>query len=377
LNGSAVSSANSATWKFTPISVGHYNIYVKATDSLNNNAQSNIVTGVLVYSPLSVSITPTSANIVLGGSQKFSSTVSGGVPPTSYQWVLNGTAVSGATGSTWIFTPAKTGHYTIYLNVTDNLDNKAQSNFVTGILVYNQMAVSISPTQMTLYYGQTQTFTANVKGGIAPYTSYQWFLNGTAVPGATNPTWAFTPTANGLYIIYLNVTDSLSNKVESNLANLNMRSIYLQLNAGIGQSTYSPQQAVTFTVDLFNGFNSSLQSTLTLTITGPNGYYFYDFQPINLTRGENGECTFDWTVPNVAGTYIVETGLTPTLLTAYDATWLQVSTANQSPTNTIKTSTTLSASLLGISLIGFCALPSTKTKYSGKRPENIREIDEI
>jgi len=81
------------------------------------------------YSPAppSVSISPPSASIRVGQSVAFNSTASGGKPPYRYQWYLNGTPVSGATSSSWTFTPATTGTYLIYLTVTDQNDNTAQS----------------------------------------------------------------------------------------------------------------------------------------------------------------------------------------------------------------------------------------------------------
>jgi hypothetical protein len=36
-----------------------------------------------------------------------------------------------------------------------------------------------------------------------------------------------------------------------------------------------------------------------------------------------GEFGFTWVVPNVAGKYVVEAGLAPSLLTAYDTAWLE------------------------------------------------------
>ncbi len=47
------------------------------------------------------------------------------------------------------------------------------------------------------------------------------------------------------------------------------------------------------------------------------------FQTINVSANGAGEYSFGWAVPSTEGTYIVETSLAPTQLTAYDAKWLQ------------------------------------------------------
>ncbi len=277
----------------------------------------------IYVTPLHATISPTQVRINLGQSQTFSSSVSGGTPPYTYRWYLNGTAQSGATNPTWTFTPTQTGHYNVYLNVTDSLNNKAQSNTVNDIIVYNQLTAAISPTHATLYYGQSQTFSASVTGGTPPY-SYQWVLNGTAVPGATATTWMLTPRTNGNYNVYLNVTDSQNNKAQSNtITDINVYSVNLLLTTG-NQATYTKRQSVTFTVKVFNQLSPALKSTSTLTVTGPNGYYFYDFQPISVAANGVSEFSFDWIAPNVAGTYVVETSLAPSLLTAYDIVWLKV-----------------------------------------------------
>ena len=196
-----------------------------------------------------------------------------------------------------------------------------KSNTAT-INVYSQPTATISPTHVTLYFGQSQTFSASVTGGSAPYT-YQWFINGTAVPGATNANWTFTPRANGNYQIHANVTDSQGNQAKSNVASdINVYSVYLLLNI-VPQTTYAKGQQVTFTVCVLNQQNPKLETTLTLTITGPTGYSFYDFQVINVTANGINEYSFNWVVPNVAGTYMVETSLVPAQLTAYDAKLLQ------------------------------------------------------
>jgi parallel beta-helix repeat protein len=77
--------------------------------------------------PLSVSISPLSASILAGQSVTFTSTVSGGYAPYSYQWYLNGAPVSGATSASWTFTPTTSGTYYVHLKVTDDKGNTAQS----------------------------------------------------------------------------------------------------------------------------------------------------------------------------------------------------------------------------------------------------------
>jgi hypothetical protein len=77
--------------------------------------------------PLSVSISPLSADILLGQAVPFVSTVSGGTPPYSYQWYLDGNPVSGATIEQWAFSPTTTGLYYVNLRVTDAETTSAQS----------------------------------------------------------------------------------------------------------------------------------------------------------------------------------------------------------------------------------------------------------
>jgi uncharacterized repeat protein (TIGR01451 family) len=173
----------------------------------------------LVYTQipeLSVSISPTTAKIKVGESVTFTSTVSGGESPYQYQWFLNKTAVSGATSSSWTFAPTSTGYYIVYLNVTDNLSNTAKSNEAT-VTVASPLTVTISPTSASILVGESVQFTSTVSGGYSPYT-YQWYLNSDPVSGATSDTWTFTPTASGIYYVYLIVTDDNGNTAQSDTA---------------------------------------------------------------------------------------------------------------------------------------------------------------
>jgi hypothetical protein len=165
-----------------------------------------------------VSILPVSATIHVGDVINFNSAVSGGTPPYSYQWYLSSNPVSGATSASWTFTPTTTGNYTIHLNVTDNLGNTAKSNDAV-VTVAAQLTVSISPMSASVLVGQSVAFTSTVSGGYTPYT-YQWYLNGNPVSGATSASWTFTPTASGIYYVHLKVTDAKANTAQSDTARI-------------------------------------------------------------------------------------------------------------------------------------------------------------
>jgi hypothetical protein len=81
------------------------------------------------------------------------------------------------------------------------------------------LSASISPLSASINVGESLTFTSTVTGGYPPYT-YQWYLNGNPVSGANSSSWTFTPTTNGIYYIYLKVTDAKGNTTQSETARI-------------------------------------------------------------------------------------------------------------------------------------------------------------
>jgi len=123
-------------------------------------------------------------------------------------------------------------------------------------------------------------------------------------------------------------------KANDGVKDSNIATVTVNVTATIGsallltvapyQASYMRGQTITLAVNVFNQLNPPLESTLTLTVTGPDSYYYYDFQAINVTADTVAECSFIWSIPNVAGTYVVEVGLAPAQFTAYDTLWLKV-----------------------------------------------------
>jgi hypothetical protein len=237
LDGVAVSGANGSTWTFMPESSGYYDVYAKVTDAAGAVAKSNTAF-VIVNPAFSVSILPTNATLDFGQSVTFTSAVSGGTSPYEYQWCLNGVAVSGATSPAWTFTPSSFGIYYVYLNVTDMAGAGAKSD-TAYIIASSALSVSISPSSVTLDVGQPWPFAVAVSGGTPPFVG-QWYLNGSRVP--TGPIIPYTMLRPGFYTVYLRVTDAVGATVTSNTANLTLNpavSVSILPTAvaiGVGQS---------------------------------------------------------------------------------------------------------------------------------------------
>jgi len=168
VNGSAIPSSNSSTWTFAPTQAGYYNVHVIVTDANLFTCQSNIVNDILVYPQLVVTVSPALIPecLIVGQSQLFTSSVSGGVAPYSYAWYVNGTQISGATSSTYTFSPSSSGNYSIYLVVTCD-PGSVQSNIV-AVQFNPALAVYITPTQLKMYLGESRTFNASASGGVEP-----------------------------------------------------------------------------------------------------------------------------------------------------------------------------------------------------------------
>lgn len=111
--------------------------------------------------------------------------VNGGAAPI-YDWTVNGIHVS--TGNVYSFLPANGDVVRVRLTSTVTCASPDTANTSLPMHVINSgtLAVTITATPgVNITAGETVIFTASATGG-STSLSYQWYINGMAIPGATS-----------------------------------------------------------------------------------------------------------------------------------------------------------------------------------------------
>ncbi|MTK52459.1 leucine-rich repeat protein [Paludibacter sp.] len=142
-----------------------------------------------------IDISVSQSNICSGSPATFTASSTDGGDSPAYQWKLNTKNIPGATNRIYTTTTLANKDI-ISCDVSSTLSflvsNSATSNAITMTVTPNVAPmVSIASSVSKIYPGGSVTFTATpTNGGTTP--SYQWYLNGDAISGATNSTYTST-----------------------------------------------------------------------------------------------------------------------------------------------------------------------------------------
>ena len=151
----------------------------------------------------------------------------GGVTGVAYQWKAGGTAIAGATSSTYVLTQADVRKaITVVATYTDAQGSgKTVTSIATGNVVDVDDAGSIGSITGTVTQGQTLTAgTVTDPDGTVSGTTYQWKAGGTNISGATGSTYVLTQAEVGKTItVVATYTDPLgSGKTATSSATTNV-----------------------------------------------------------------------------------------------------------------------------------------------------------
>ena len=194
------------------------------------------------YSPssyFSVSITPSSTEVVDNGQNiAFTSSVSGGKSPYSYQWYSSTTSscsssstkISGATSSSYSTSPSSTTYYCVVVTDSETPSKSATSGTTEVSINPTLSTPSISPSNPSISSGGSVSFTSSWSGGTPDYTAKLYSSStSTCNTGSTlvqtlsslsSGSASFSsvsPTTNTYYCIF--VTDSATTPETTNSIN--------------------------------------------------------------------------------------------------------------------------------------------------------------
>jgi hypothetical protein len=278
LNGSAVSGATSSTYSFSG-SVGSYSVTCTVTDSASTPVTSPPSNAVLVTvnsALVAPTVTAIPSIIDQGQTSSLTSTaVSTGTSPYTYQWFEMApggsfSSISGAISTSYNFVTSgstATGSWSFELQVTDATGAQVNSTAAT-VTVNAAPTVTVSPSSWTMDVGQSETFSATASGGSGSYTSYQWYVNGSAQSDQTASTFSFAPASSGFYLLTVTVTDS------SGATSVQSTAATVTVNSALVAPTVTATPGV-----IDQGQTSSLTSTAVSTGTSPYTYQWFEVAP--------------------------------------------------------------------------------------------------
>ena len=295
MNGVAIPGATGATYTITGAQMsnaGSYTVTVgEAAGSISSPAA--ILTVNTSVAP-AFTIQPQSQSAAAGSSVTFAAAATGTPAPT-YQWFFNSMSVSGATSASYSVSNVQASNSGSYFVVATNAGGSTMSS--GAMLTVNAQSggptIGTQPVSQTMAAGSTVVFSVDSSGVVqtvssAPSnapgagsepradasgtgTTYQWYLNGTAIAGATNSMLVVQATASAAGAYTCMETNS-NGSVLSNAANLTVnattrnpgRLINLSVNAVAGGASQI------LTVGFYNNAaGADTSQTLLIQALGP------------------------------------------------------------------------------------------------------------
>jgi alpha-tubulin suppressor-like RCC1 family protein len=192
-DGVAISGATAATYSIaatTAANAGSYSVIVTNSVGSVTSAPATLTVNPAGVAP-SITTQPISQSLGLGTSATLN-VVAAGTSPLAYQWSKNGTAITGATSASLTFSSLSASDVGSYTVVVSNALGSVGSS-AASLAVIAPPIITIQPANQTVIAGASLILSVTATGA-APLT-YQWSKNGTAISGATSPSFSLSSSA--------------------------------------------------------------------------------------------------------------------------------------------------------------------------------------
>ncbi len=133
----------------------------------------------------------------------------------SYQWYNGSTSISGATGSSYVFTPSSTGNHTFFCRVF-GFGGYTDTSTVTVTVEPSIVAPTITANPSSGTITEAEDYTASIAVDWGGETgTIVWFLDNVAQPSSNSTTYTFVDPSLGTHTIRAEATNSKGTDVSS------------------------------------------------------------------------------------------------------------------------------------------------------------------
>ncbi len=201
LNGTNISAPLGTAASYTATTAGTYNLIITNSNNCSKTSANHLVTvnAVPIVSIGGPTVFCSGTSFTLNSTG--SSAGSGGIQ--TYQWLLNGTTISGANSDT--YTGSVPGNYQLTIQ---NTNGCSTTSAVYAVSMHQSPTATITGTPTTCSNATTILYATTSIPGSGTITTYQWQLNGSNIAGANAN--QYTTNIAGNYQVVVSNTNSCS-----------------------------------------------------------------------------------------------------------------------------------------------------------------------